>query len=153
MNFCEEGHISHYPAHLILPSSFTHVQVQHMYFTAALLLGSDVLYSSFQNFRYPDNTPTTKEGYWYRTIFEGHFPQRAAADTVPGGPSVACSTPTAALWDASWAGKEDPSGVYREVVVLESQPWISVCLGCSTRKGAVFGFGCWLGRGLYALGS
>ncbi|MEW5307978.1 MAG: hypothetical protein WDW36_010344 [Sanguina aurantia] len=60
--------------------------------------------------RYPDNTPTTKEGYWYRTIFEGHFPQRAAADTVPGGPSVACSTPTAALWDASWAGKEDPSG-------------------------------------------
>jgi asparagine synthase (glutamine-hydrolysing) len=29
---------------------------------------------------------------------------------VPGGPSVACSTATAALWDAAWAGKEDPSG-------------------------------------------
>jgi asparagine synthase (glutamine-hydrolysing) len=23
---------------------------------------------------------------------------------------VACSTATAALWDAAWAGKEDPSG-------------------------------------------
>jgi hypothetical protein len=97
----------------------------------------------------------------YRTIFEGHFPQKAAVDTVPGerwlrllslsvcwrrvasvgvglvprvslaelistptdtattpppppplpgGPSVACSTATAALWDAAWAGQEDPSG-------------------------------------------
>lgn len=34
--------------------------------------------------RYPDNTPRTKEAYMYRTIFEGHFPQKAAADTVPG---------------------------------------------------------------------
>lgn len=60
--------------------------------------------------RFPDNPPRTKESYWYRTIFESHFPQKAAADTVPGGPSVACSTPTAALWDAAWAGQEDPSG-------------------------------------------
>lgn len=60
--------------------------------------------------RYPDNTPRTKESYYYRTIFEQHFPTKAAVDTVPGGPSVACSTATAALWDAAWAGKEDPSG-------------------------------------------
>ncbi|GAX77656.1 hypothetical protein CEUSTIGMA_g5099.t1 [Chlamydomonas eustigma] len=60
--------------------------------------------------RYPDNTPRTKEAYWYRSLFEQHFPQRSAVETVPGGPSVACSTPTAALWDAAWAGKEDPSG-------------------------------------------
>jgi asparagine synthase (glutamine-hydrolysing) len=60
--------------------------------------------------RYPDNTPRTKESYFYRTIFEQHFPQKSAVDTVPGGPSVACSTATAALWDAAWAGKEDPSG-------------------------------------------
>ncbi|KAG1666782.1 hypothetical protein FOA52_004618 [Chlamydomonas sp. UWO 241] len=60
--------------------------------------------------RFPDNTPRTKEAFWYRTIFEAHFPQRAAMETIPGGPSVACSTPTAALWDAAWAGKEDPSG-------------------------------------------
>ncbi len=25
--------------------------------------------------RYPDNTPRTKEAYWYRTLFESHFPQ------------------------------------------------------------------------------
>ena len=60
--------------------------------------------------RYPDNTPRTKEAYWYRSLFEQHFPQRSALETVPGGPSVACSTATAALWDAAWAGKEDPSG-------------------------------------------
>jgi len=60
--------------------------------------------------RFPDNTPRTKEAYWYRSLFEQHFPQRSALETVPGGPSVACSTPTAALWDAAWAGKEDPSG-------------------------------------------
>eukprot|EP00775_Hariotina_reticulata_P001849 gene1849-2182_t len=60
--------------------------------------------------RYLDNTPRTKEAYFYRSIFESHFPQKAAAETVPGGPSVACSTATAALWDAAWAGKEDPSG-------------------------------------------
>lgn len=61
-------------------------------------------------FRYTDNPPKTKEGYWYRSLFEQFYPSKAAADTVPGGPSVACSTPTAALWDAAWAGKEDPSG-------------------------------------------
>jgi asparagine synthase (glutamine-hydrolysing) len=60
--------------------------------------------------RFPDNTPRTKEAFWYRTIFETHFPQRAAMETIPGGPSVACSTAAAALWDAAWAGKEDPSG-------------------------------------------
>ncbi|KXZ50277.1 hypothetical protein GPECTOR_17g916 [Gonium pectorale] len=60
--------------------------------------------------RYPDNPPRTKEAYWYRTVFESHFPHQAAADTVPGGPSVACSTPAAAAWDAAWAGREDPSG-------------------------------------------
>jgi asparagine synthase (glutamine-hydrolysing) len=61
-------------------------------------------------YRYPDNTPRTKEAYFYRQIFEGHFPQKSAADSVPGGPSVACSTAAAARWDAAWEGKEDPSG-------------------------------------------
>jgi asparagine synthetase B (glutamine-hydrolysing) len=40
--------------------------------------------------RYPINTPQTKEAYYYRTIFEEHFPQPFAAATVPGGPSIAC---------------------------------------------------------------
>mgnify|MGYP001811283500 CR=1 FL=1 len=38
--------------------------------------------------RYLDNTPRTKEAYFYRSIFESHFPQKAAADTVPGAASA-----------------------------------------------------------------
>ncbi|CAA6654745.1 unnamed protein product [Spirodela intermedia] len=55
---------------------------------------------------YPHNTPTTKEGYYYRMIFERFFPQ---ADG-PGGPSVACSTAAAMSWDAQWSSNPDPSG-------------------------------------------
>ncbi|OMO56080.1 hypothetical protein CCACVL1_26775 [Corchorus capsularis] len=62
------------------------------------------------NFIYPENTPTTKEGYYYRTIFEKFFPKNAARSTVPGGPSVACSTAKAVEWDASWSKNLDPSG-------------------------------------------
>ena len=36
--------------------------------------------------------------------------QNSARLTVPGGASVACSTPTAVLWDASWSKNLDPSG-------------------------------------------
>lgn len=52
--------------------------------------------------RFPESTPATKEAYFYRTIFEGHFPQASAARTVPGGPSIACSTERAIAWDASF---------------------------------------------------
>ncbi|KAH7690021.1 Asparagine synthase (glutamine-hydrolyzing) protein [Dioscorea alata] len=59
---------------------------------------------------YPENTPSTKEAYYYRTIFEKFFPKNAARSTVPGGPSVACSTAKAVEWDAAWANNLDPSG-------------------------------------------
>lgn len=59
---------------------------------------------------YPHNTPTTKEAYFYRRNFEGFFPQSSARATVPGGPSVACSTAKAVEWDAAWAKNPDPSG-------------------------------------------
>uniref|UniRef100_A0A1S4BZ26 Asparagine synthetase [glutamine-hydrolyzing] 2 n=1 Tax=Nicotiana tabacum TaxID=4097 RepID=A0A1S4BZ26_TOBAC len=62
------------------------------------------------SFVYPHNTPTTKEGYYYRTIFERYFPKNAARETVPGGPSVACSTAKAVEWDAAWSKNLDPSG-------------------------------------------
>jgi len=52
--------------------------------------------------RFPVNTPTTKEGYVYRTIFQKHFPGESARDSVLGGPSVACSTPAAIEWDESF---------------------------------------------------
>lgn len=38
------------------------------------------------------------------------FDQNAARQTVPGGPSVACSTAKAVEWDASWSKNLDPSG-------------------------------------------
>jgi len=60
--------------------------------------------------RFPLNPPLTAEGYLYRSIFETHFPGEAAARTVPGGPSIACSTPAAIAWDAAFAAAADPSG-------------------------------------------
>ncbi|HEU0080035.1 MAG TPA: asparagine synthase B, partial [Longimicrobiaceae bacterium] len=61
-------------------------------------------------FRFPYNTPATKEAYFYRSLFAEHFPLDACAECVPGGPSVACSTPEALAWDASLAAVTDPSG-------------------------------------------
>ncbi len=60
--------------------------------------------------RFPINPPDTKEGYLYRALFEAHFPLDACARTVPGGKSVACSTPEALAWDPSFATTADPSG-------------------------------------------
>jgi asparagine synthase (glutamine-hydrolysing) len=60
--------------------------------------------------RFPLKTPPTKEAYWFRSIFEEHFPNPSAVDLVPDGPSIACSTPTAIRWDAAWAAMADPSG-------------------------------------------
>ena len=60
--------------------------------------------------RFPYNPPATKEGYRYRSLFEEHFPLPSAAECVPGGPSVACSTPEALAWDATLTAVTDPSG-------------------------------------------
>lgn len=60
--------------------------------------------------RFPVNPPATKEAYWYRHLFEQFYPSRAAAETVPGGKSIACSSPAAIAWDASFARMADPSG-------------------------------------------
>jgi asparagine synthase (glutamine-hydrolysing) len=60
--------------------------------------------------RFPFNPPITKEQYLYRRLFERHFPSPSAAATVPGGPSIACSTPEALAWDEGFASMADPSG-------------------------------------------
>jgi asparagine synthase (glutamine-hydrolysing) len=62
------------------------------------------------HFRFPINTPDTKESYHYRTVFEQFFPQESAAKCVPGGKSIACSTVEALEWDASFKAMADPSG-------------------------------------------
>lgn len=60
--------------------------------------------------RFPVNTPKNKEEYYYRSIFEEHFPSESAARTVPSVASVACSTAEALAWDASFKNLNDPSG-------------------------------------------
>ena len=60
--------------------------------------------------RFPINPPQNKEEYYYRTIFEEHFPSESAARSVPSVPSVACSTAEALAWDNSFKSINDPSG-------------------------------------------
>ena len=60
--------------------------------------------------RFPINPPLCKEEYYYRSIFEEHFPSDSAARCVPQEASVACSTAIALEWDKAWQGKNDPSG-------------------------------------------
>ncbi|MBW2937469.1 asparagine synthase B [Aureisphaera sp. CAU 1614] len=61
-------------------------------------------------YRFPIQTPTSKEEFYYRSIFEEHFPSDAAALTVPSVPSVACSSQVALEWDESFKNMNDPSG-------------------------------------------
>ncbi|HEX7340842.1 MAG TPA: asparagine synthase B [Rhodanobacteraceae bacterium] len=60
--------------------------------------------------RFPHNPPASKEAYFYRTLFQAHYPGEVAARLVPGGPSIACSTPTAFRWSQAFANSDDPSG-------------------------------------------
>lgn len=60
--------------------------------------------------RFPINPPRNKEEYFYRSIFEEHFPSDSAARCVPSVPSVACSTAEALAWDLSFQNMNDPSG-------------------------------------------
>ncbi len=62
------------------------------------------------NERFPVNPPMSKEEYYYRSIFEKHFPSNQAARCVPSVPSVACSTPIALEWDEAFKKMVDPSG-------------------------------------------
>ncbi len=61
-------------------------------------------------YRFPINTPPSKEEYFYRSIFTEYFPSDSAASCVPSVPSIACSTPIALEWDASFKNNADPSG-------------------------------------------
>jgi asparagine synthase (glutamine-hydrolysing) len=57
--------------------------------------------------RFPELTPTNKEMYWMRELFEARFVEgcasgRSALGTIGDGRSVACCTPEAFDWDPSW---------------------------------------------------
>ena len=62
------------------------------------------------HFRFPIQPPSSKEEFYYRSIFEEHFPSDTAALSVPSVPSVACSSPVALAWDESFSNMNDPSG-------------------------------------------
>ena len=62
------------------------------------------------SYKFPIQTPETKEEYYYRCIFKEHFPSDAAALCVPQEPSVACSTKVALEWDESFKNQNEPSG-------------------------------------------
>ncbi|MCX7551995.1 asparagine synthase B [Xanthomarina sp. F2636L] len=61
-------------------------------------------------YKFPIQTPTSKEEFYYRTLFTEHFPSDAAALSVPQEASVACSTKIALEWDEAFKNMNDPSG-------------------------------------------
>ena len=65
---------------------------------------------ALREYRYPHNTPQTKEAFLYRGIFEELFPEPAAVASVVAEPSIACSTAMALKWQAQWVDNADPSG-------------------------------------------
>ena len=70
---------------------------------------SDEMFNQAKN-RFPIQPPQNKEEYYYRLIFEDHFPSEPASLSVPSVPSVACSTPIALEWDKAFKNMNDPSG-------------------------------------------
>ena len=76
------------------------------------LVNEKVTDDMFKNakFTFPFQTPMSKEEYYYRSIFEKHYPSETSAMTVPSVPSVACSTPIALEWDKAFKNLNDPSG-------------------------------------------
>ena len=80
--------------------------------TLKKVVDKEVSHEQMKNahFRFPVQTPLNKEEFYYRSIFESHFPSEAAALCVPQEPSVACSTKIALEWDEAFKNLNDPSG-------------------------------------------
>jgi len=74
------------------------------------------------HYRFPIQTPQNKEEFYYRSIFEEHFPSDAAALCVPQEASVACSTKIALEWDEAFKNMNDPSG--RAVANVHDEAYI-----------------------------
>lgn len=81
---------------------------------------------------FPYNTPTSKEAYRYRQIFEEIYPGDACMKTVPGGKTIACSTERAMLWDISFQNNADPSG--RSAIGVHDDAYIATT--ASTTNGS-----------------
>ncbi|POS01685.1 asparagine synthase (glutamine-hydrolysing) [Flavobacterium croceum DSM 17960] len=77
-------------------------------------------------YKFPIQTPTNKEEYYYRTIFSEHFPSDTAALCVPQEASVACSTQKALEWDEAFKNMNDPSG--RAVANVHEEAYNTIVL-------------------------
>lgn len=75
------------------------------------------------HYRFPVQPPRTKEEFYYRAMFEEHFPSDAAALSVPSVPSVACSTPIALEWDEAFKNMNEPSG--RAITKVHTDAYVS----------------------------
>ncbi|MDX1471457.1 MAG: asparagine synthase B [Flavobacteriaceae bacterium] len=91
--------------------------------TLKLMVNNEITDEEMEHahFRFPIQTPQNKEEYYYRSIFESHFPSDAAAKSVPQEPSVACSTKIALEWDEAFKNQNDPSG--RAVAKVHQQAY------------------------------
>ncbi|WP_428225041.1 asparagine synthase B [Flavobacterium sp.] len=80
--------------------------------TLKALVDKEITDEQLENakYRFPIQTPMNKEEYYYRTIFNEHFPSDTAALCVPQEASVACSTKIALEWDEAFKKLNDPSG-------------------------------------------
>jgi asparagine synthase (glutamine-hydrolysing) len=69
---------------------------------------------------YPVNTPSSKEAYFYRSIFEKHFPQKSAALTVK-------------KWIPKWQVNTDPSGransahAKADILIAQEKEKVALC--------------------------
>jgi asparagine synthase (glutamine-hydrolyzing) len=98
---------------------------------AALRVSDEELAAAAE--RFPVNPPQNKEEYLYRSIFTEHYPSTTAALTVPSVKSVACSTPEALAWDASFQNVNDPSG--RAVASVHNESYEKSVVGLNEIEG------------------
>lgn len=94
--------------------------------TLKLMVANEVSDEQLANakYKFPIQTPTSKEEFYYRSIFAEHFPSDAAALSVPQEASVACSTKIALEWDESFKNMNDPSG--RAVSKVHTDAYVKV---------------------------
>ncbi len=59
--------------------------------------------------KFSQQTPLSKAEYYYQEIFNGFFTNPTATLTVPIGPQLFFSTPTAFIWSKEFAKIADPS--------------------------------------------
>jgi len=97
--------------------------------------------------RFPLDPPSTREYYLLRSVFENHFPSRAALLTVPRGKTVACSTPEAVSWVPEWKNLHEISGraigVHVESNVIKDESGKSVPIPIRKSQSMTAGKGSW----------